>query len=174
MEHTSQSGNTDTVAWYKQFWPWFIICLLGSVVCASLVTVTIAFRHADRPVEGDYHRQGLATEKSHVAELSAAALKLSADLHVDGEAFVLRWLNSETPLPEQLNLHILHPFDHKLDSSLSLAKNANGEYIGTLEDTMNGRRYFVLEDPEHRWKLKSVSTQISTKMVVQFGHAGRD
>lgn len=33
--------------WYREFWPWFVIALLGSAVIASLTTVVIAFMTAE-------------------------------------------------------------------------------------------------------------------------------
>lgn len=33
--------------WYLNFWPWFIVVLLGVSVVGSLVTVAIAYRHRD-------------------------------------------------------------------------------------------------------------------------------
>lgn len=51
--------NTQSIAWYKQFWPWFLIVLPGAVVIASVVTMNIAFKYADQPVVGDYEKHGL-------------------------------------------------------------------------------------------------------------------
>ncbi len=33
--------------WYQNFWPWFIVILLGVSVAGSLLTVAIAFRYRD-------------------------------------------------------------------------------------------------------------------------------
>jgi hypothetical protein len=33
--------------WYRNFWPWFIVVLLGVSVVGSLVTVAIAYYHRD-------------------------------------------------------------------------------------------------------------------------------
>ncbi len=33
--------------WYQNFWPWFIVVLLGISVVGSLVTVAIAYRGRD-------------------------------------------------------------------------------------------------------------------------------
>ena len=46
--------------WYQNFWPWFIVILLGLSVAGSLMTVAIAYRHRDvdvrksAPVEASY------------------------------------------------------------------------------------------------------------------------
>jgi hypothetical protein len=42
--------------WYRHFYPWLIIVLLGSAVCASLYTVYLAARTAE-PVLPEYQRQ---------------------------------------------------------------------------------------------------------------------
>ena len=36
--------------WYRYFWPWFLVGLLGVSVVGSLVTVAIAYRHGDTDV----------------------------------------------------------------------------------------------------------------------------
>jgi len=45
--------DRDTKSWYRYFWPWFIIFLLGSSVCASLYTVYLAMSTAE-PVLTEY------------------------------------------------------------------------------------------------------------------------
>lgn len=42
--------------WYRHFWPWFIIALLGSAVSASLYTVYLANVTAE-PVLPEYQQQ---------------------------------------------------------------------------------------------------------------------
>ena len=37
----------DTKPWYRQFWPWFLIALPGSVVVASMVTIWLAASTSD-------------------------------------------------------------------------------------------------------------------------------
>lgn len=36
----------NSTPWYKQFWPWFLIALPGSVVIASFITIGIAVENA--------------------------------------------------------------------------------------------------------------------------------
>ncbi len=40
-------SRKDTRPWYRYFWPWFIIALLGSSVGASLYTVYLAVSTAE-------------------------------------------------------------------------------------------------------------------------------
>ena len=40
-------STEDTQPWYRHFWPWFIIVLLGSAVSASLYTVYLAVSTAE-------------------------------------------------------------------------------------------------------------------------------
>jgi len=38
--------QTDSKPWFKQFWPWFLIALPGSVVIASVFTLILAYENA--------------------------------------------------------------------------------------------------------------------------------
>jgi uncharacterized protein len=58
MNHSSKHG-LDTVAWHKQFWPWFLIILLSVSVLSSLVTVYYAVRDPDPIIDGNYYKHGL-------------------------------------------------------------------------------------------------------------------
>lgn len=49
----------DNVSWYKQFWPWLLIGLLGVSVISSLVFVYIATSNQDPVVDGNYYKHGL-------------------------------------------------------------------------------------------------------------------
>ncbi len=44
----------DTQPWYRHFWPWFIIVLLGSSVSASLYTVYLAASTAEPVLDQSY------------------------------------------------------------------------------------------------------------------------
>ena len=53
------SAAIHAVPWYKQFWPWFLIALPTAVVIGCIVSVSIAFKYADVPVQDDYEKHGL-------------------------------------------------------------------------------------------------------------------
>ena len=59
---TSDSHEYGT-PWYQNFWPWFIVILLGVSVVGSLVTVAIAYQHRDIDVRG-----GIDVERSYPSD----------------------------------------------------------------------------------------------------------
>jgi len=70
MKHKSSLNHESTTpvveSWYKQFWPWFLIALPGSVVIASMFTITLAVQNAPIIVQKDIGRfvQPIKTEKT--------------------------------------------------------------------------------------------------------------
>lgn len=60
MKHLASAiDSTLEKPWYKQFWPWFLIVLPSAAVIASFITLGIAIKYADTPVQGDYEKHGL-------------------------------------------------------------------------------------------------------------------
>lgn len=51
--------DISAVPWYKQFWPWFLIVLPTAVVVGCIVSIGIAFKYADVPVQDNYEKHGL-------------------------------------------------------------------------------------------------------------------
>jgi uncharacterized protein len=41
----------DSAPWYRHFWPWFILALLGSAVAGSLVSAYLAVHYPDPVLE---------------------------------------------------------------------------------------------------------------------------
>ncbi|MEQ8516343.1 MAG: FixH family protein, partial [Chromatocurvus sp.] len=52
----SRLDNTGSEPWYRQFWPWFLIVLPGTVVVASIATLIIAVRGSDDLVVDEYYK----------------------------------------------------------------------------------------------------------------------
>lgn len=48
--------DTDSKPWYRYFWPWFVIALLGTAVSGSLYTLYLASSTAE-PVDPGYLQQ---------------------------------------------------------------------------------------------------------------------
>ena len=52
------NSETDNRPWYRHFYLWLVILLLGAAICASLYTVYLAVSTAE-PVLPEYQREAL-------------------------------------------------------------------------------------------------------------------
>lgn len=149
------SHDLDQQPWYRQFWPWFLIALPGTVVIASLATVYIAFKNADTLVVDSYYRKGLAINQVLEQDKLAVSLGLSAQIRLDaesGELFV-RLSGTDTP-PERLTLMLLHPTDQSRDRELLMASITAGQYRTDLDQQLLNRYYLQLfPEPAREWRL---------------------
>jgi hypothetical protein len=157
----------DTKPWYRQFWPWFLIALPGSVVIAGLTTVYIAFNSADSLVSDNYYRDGLAINQRLEQDNLAMVMGLSADIRLDsesGELFVtLR--GSEITAPT-LFLQLIHPVDDKRDRELILSLMAPNHYRVDLDSQLTYRYYLrLLPEPEREWRLNGEMNFSETHQV---------
>src|SRR5690625_454185 len=79
---TSAARKSDhpPTPWYRQFWPWFLLGMLGSVVVACGITLYIAVANPDSLVRDNYYREGLAINQELAASSRARELGLRAGL----------------------------------------------------------------------------------------------
>ncbi len=142
--------NLDVLPWYKQFWPWFIITLLGSAVAASLVTVAIAVNNADDLVADDYYKVGLAINQRLERRKKASELGISASLAFSHTEIIVTTKNIDHNAALVLNL--THPFDASKDLQIYLTSVSRDEFVGNVEHFDNTRWLWSLEDlKESNW-----------------------
>ena len=110
----------DTEPWYKQFWPWVLIGLPGSVVIACMVTIVIAVKTQDGMVVDGYYKEGLAINQSLERDHNAAALGVSAIFRLSPEADQLDVQIVGDAKPGLLRLQLLHATIANLDQSMDL------------------------------------------------------
>lgn len=60
----TDSSETTTTPWYRQFWPWFVFGLPAVVVVASIATVYLAVSNPDPVVDGNYYKHGLTINET--------------------------------------------------------------------------------------------------------------
>jgi len=143
----------DTEPWYKQFWPWVLIGLPGSVVIACMVTIVIAVKTQDGMVVDDYYKEGLAINQSLERDENAAALGVSAILRLSPEAdlFDLQLLGNAKPGPVRLQL--LHATIANLDQSVDLNIEGNEVLSADIAPLRAGKWYLQLESAEGNWRI---------------------
>ncbi len=142
----------DTLPWYRQFWPWFLIALPASVVVAGISMVFIANRGADDLVVDEYYKDGLAINRKLEKKDAATSLGVSASLSFSGEQVIV--LTDGPVTDEVLQLQLSHPLEADRDFTVSLVQSTPGEYRGRLGAPVAARWHWSLEGgSEPVWRL---------------------
>ncbi len=145
-------AREDSLPWYRQFWPWFLIALPASVVIAGLSTVYIANRHADDLVVDDYYKEGLAINRQIEKKQRASELQLSASIQFDINSVTAQVSGSIEDAT--LLLSLSHPLEADRDFTVSLSRVAPGLYRGALTRSVAPRWHWTLESlDEDQWRL---------------------
>ena len=137
--------SEDTQPWYRQFWPWFLILLPGSVVVAGLTTLVLANRHADDLVVDEYYKDGLAINRKLEKQQRAEQQGISARFEFSGPGVDVT-VSGPVDAPG-LSLLLSHPLESDRDFQVELSRVAPGRYRGTLEQAVAPRWHWTLELP---------------------------
>ena len=146
--------------WYRQFWPWFLIALPGSVVIAGFITLYIAIVNAPSMVSDNYYKDGLAINRSLLEDELARKNLISAKLQIDNDnKEILLTLNGQQVEDNGvLILYFIHPVDSKSDFEVPLQKNTDGSYRQSILTLDKTRWYLqlspVVASPEQRWRIR--------------------
>jgi len=145
-------NNNEATPWYRQFWPWLLIAILGWGIVSSLITLSVALGNPPQMMTGDYQRLGKLLIDTHARADRAEALGLRGRMaRRDG-----RWrldLESRAALAtEPLLLLILHPTDAGRDRQLVLKRASAGRWTSdgdTLTLFPQGR--LIVSDLAQTW-----------------------
>ena len=157
---TNRNDDRDTKPWYRQFWPWFIICLPGSAVIASLYTVSLAVRTTDSLVLTASGGIDVVAERHLAAERRAIQMGLEARIDIDSESGAIHvnlYSDVGDEWPTRLELLFSHPTHAHRDRSVTLERamsdeQGNPSWTGHVVTVPTGRWYLVLEAGES-WRL---------------------
>lgn len=149
----------DTLPWYRQFWPWFLILLPASVVVAAISTVVIANRHADDLVVDDYYKDGLAINRQLEKIERAKGLGITATLGIQDTHLTV--ILQGAPELEEVTLMLSHPLEADQDIELTLKRIAPATYYTALPAAIDGRWHWRLEgagqaSAEDGWRVDGV------------------
>ena len=149
--NTTMAANKPSQPWFRQFWPWFLLALPGTVVVAGFITAWIAFKTDDGLVVDDYYKHGLTLQQSIVRDREATRRGLSASVRISGGQASLVLSSTDGVLPASLFLTLSHPTRPDEDRALSLV-GENGHYTAAI-DAPDGRWNVLLEDESRAWRL---------------------
>jgi hypothetical protein len=145
-------GHGDSVPWYRQFWPWFLIALPGSVVIAALTTVVIASRHADDLVVDDYYESGLAINRQLEKRDAAHDRGYAAELFVADDSVLVETRGIDGY--GELRIRFSHPMEADRDFSARLRRIAPHRFAGRLETPIAAHWHWILDAGEDSdWRL---------------------
>ena len=155
--------DSDTLPWYKYFWPWFVILLLGSAVTASLYTLYLASQGQDSLVLDNDAGTEVVSERNLAARELAMDMGLSAEMIVDPQSGMLRIVLTSGEFeisPPTLDLWVSHPTFAERDEKTTVTISPPDEtgrltWSGVLLDMPVGKRYIVLSDGD-KWRLNGV------------------
>ena len=141
----------DLEPWYRQFWPWFLIALPGSVVIAGLSTLYIANLYSDDLVVDDYYKDGLAINLELSKQAAAQALGINAEIQVLERRAQVRL--SDQVAPQDLVLRFSHPLEADRDFNVTLIELAPGLYQSSLPTELAPNWHWTLESENGKWRL---------------------
>jgi hypothetical protein len=170
----------DLEPWYRQFWPWFIISLLGFSVIAGLSTVWIAMQTTDSLVLKSNDGIQIVAQRRIGAEQLASELNLAAVLAIDlntGAVSAALRAGALDKAPATLELEFTHPAFANRDQLVTLHRalpdaEGNPVWSGHFVEVPDGRWYVTLRSGDE-WRL-SGEWQDQGRLTIRPADAGHD
>ena len=149
------TDEVKSAPWYKQFWPWFLIALLGYSIIRGLAMLVIAINNPPGLISDDYYDVGKGINQSLEREQLAKTLQLQASLSLDNQRGVAELQLQGHSIPAQLILNLVSPTQPERDRRIVLQHQQQGRYTGYLQDAVEGRRFIELlgQEGEKNWRL---------------------
>lgn len=140
--------------WYKEFWPWFLLTILGLAVVMGTTTLVLSITSFDGMVADNYYKKGLAINKVLEQDDAARELGMRASLRIDDVTGDVTVDLVGDARPERLLLELIFPTQDR-DQSVTLEHVHGGRYHGQLPERLEYRWYVQLhpEATNPVWRL---------------------
>lgn len=151
-----QPQREDDGPWYRQRWPWYILGMLLFGVVGAGALVVESLRHEDPLVVGDYYKEGLAINQ--VLDRQHEAQKLGLQAHADYDRsqrllsvrLTSRHKSVDAPV---LRMQFIHATLANRDYSVTLLRQASGDYTAHVAKLLPGTYDLILEPTDKDWRL---------------------
>ncbi|WP_283130719.1 FixH family protein [Enterovibrio norvegicus] len=155
--------------WYKQFWPWFLIALPGSVVVASFFTVSLLTENKVSLVSEDYYKDGKGINQDLSRLRKADELSVSAMLSASDDTAMFTLEKGKLPQFPTLNITFQHRTLPDKDIETIVNADANGRYRIALVEPLQGPWYVEVNAFDGSWALNRKINFPSSDPVKLYG-----
>ncbi|MFC4699431.1 FixH family protein [Glaciecola siphonariae] len=156
----------DTTAWYKQFWPWFLIAIPLSSMMVGSVVIHFATDGTNAMVVDDYYKEGKAINARLEKIDRAKELGITTLLNVKQGNIELEFTSGAPQTGEALKLEFFHVTQEAKDFDVLLTRDANGTYRSNAENDIKGKWRIRLMPLDENWKVQDVVNLPQTKAFV--------
>ncbi|GIU26384.1 FixH family protein [Shewanella schlegeliana] len=146
-------------AWYKQFWPWFLIGLPLCAVLASINLLMIAIDTKDSLVTEDYYKEGKGINIDLRKIKQAKHLGMNYLLEFDDKYVEISQQGGEKYLAA-LSVSFYHPTLEERDFSQIVTADANGVYRIDLTQSIEGPWEVRIEGFDQSWRIQQRVTLV--------------
>ena len=165
--------NEDNGPWYQQFWAWFILAPVITIMFVVSILVYFAITTADGPILDNLYRDGRSYSERKDEDQWAMANNLAAQFQIDGDRIQLRLSGDFEEMPARLKLLFAFRTHATRDVLVELTRTADGRYIGRFPEPVTGERQLLLEPlgKEQHWRLHG-SINLPTGEVTELAPSG--
>src|SRR5690349_15944227 len=153
------SSSHARTAWYYHPWPWLLFAGPLAVVVASLATAWIAYRSDDGVVAQDYYKRGLLVNRLLPKDALPPPHLAATIAFGDGGVIVVHPEAGQAS-GDLLHVTLAHPASATRES-ITLVRDARGDYVGALRSDRLGRWIVAFDSPA--WPLPTTLVERSTK-----------
>ena len=144
----------DVKPWYKQFWPWFLICIPVSSFIVGGIVVSFATDGTNSLVVDDYYKEGKSINARLDKIVKAKALNITTLINVTNDVISVEFLSGAPRSKEALKLDFFHVTQEERDFFVLLSADASGIYRAQSETSVNGKWRLRLTPLDESWKVQ--------------------
>jgi len=140
--------------WYKQVWPWVLLCFpIFSFLKAAHTIYIMQGANPDLVVD-DYYKEGQAINMNLGLYREAALRNLQASVLIAANQAVIHFQENKT-LGQHLTLEFVHNTVAAKDFVVTAERSGESLYVATLPSTLSGKWHLVVSDEHKDWKLRA-------------------